>query len=142
MPIIIDPLLVPIPRVAYFYLSTHYYYNKMRFEDFVTIDKNIKNNNENIVNGIFLYTDEDVEMVKYVRGNFKALNELTGEWSRIYILEEPAPSLKALNKYWKSILHAKLYTEWKLVRWITNTKPFNRNDSLKIAQQLSIINSL
>jgi hypothetical protein len=130
-PVIIMPCLLPFA-----------YYDEKEFRNFLITDENFKNNNEDIVNGIFLYTDEDVEIVKYVRENFKALNELTGEWSRIYILEEPAPSLKALNKYWKSILHAKLYTEWKLVRWITNTKPFNRNDSLKIAQQLSIINSL
>jgi hypothetical protein len=112
--------------------------SNININDYLVTDKSFKNNNKDIVNGIFLYTDEDVKMIKYMRGNLEALNELTGKWSRIYILEEPTPSLKALKKYWKSILHAKLYKEWKLVRWITNTKPFNRNDSLKIAQQLSI----
>ena len=114
------------------------YYDEKEFCNFLITDENFKNNYEDIVNGIFLYTDEDVEIVKYIRVNFEAINELTGKWSRIYILEEPTPSLIALSKYWKSILLAKLYKEWELVRWITNTKPFDRNNSLRIAQQLSI----
>ncbi|MCP2732600.1 hypothetical protein, partial [Limnofasciculus baicalensis] len=32
-------------------------------------DKNIKNSSPTIVYGIFLYTDEDIEIVKYIREN-------------------------------------------------------------------------
>jgi hypothetical protein len=38
---------------------------------------------------ILLYTDEDKELASYIRKHFRSLNQLTGEWSMIYVFERP-----------------------------------------------------
>lgn len=66
-------------------------------------------------------------------------DKLTGNWSKIYILEKPEPNLDSLKKYWQSILYSELYEKFYLSRWLLKTKPFNRNESYDIARQLDIL---
>lgn len=109
------------------------------FRDILTTDQNIKNDSSKLLKGIFLYTDVDKEIVNYTRDNFQEFYKLTGDWSKIYILEKPEPNLGSLIKYWQSILYAELYEKFSLSRWLFETKPFNRNESYDIARQLDIL---
>ncbi|NET45467.1 hypothetical protein [Okeania sp. SIO2B3] len=109
------------------------------FRDILTTDQNIKNDSSKLLKGIFLYTDVDKEIVNYTRDNFQEFYKLTGDWSKIYILEKPQPNLDSLRKYWKSILYSELYKKFSLSRWLFETKPFNRNESYDIARQLDIL---
>ena len=95
-------------------------------------------NNTNTLNAIFLYTEEDTDLVKYVRRNYQSLDRLTGEWCNVYVLEKPSPSRESLRKYWQHILRANLYEKWSDCRWITNTKPFDKSESYKIARKIGI----
>ncbi|MGB3513478.1 MAG: hypothetical protein WBA93_30555 [Microcoleaceae cyanobacterium] len=108
------------------------------FRDILTTDQNIKNDSSKLLKGIFLYTDVDREIVNYIRDNFQEFDKLTGDWSKIYILEKPEPNLDSLRKYWQSILYSELYEKISVSRWLFETKPFNRNESYDIARQLDI----
>lgn len=108
------------------------------FRDILTTDQNIKNDSSELLKGIFLYTDVDREIVNYIRDNFQDFDKLTGDWSKIYILEKPQPNLDSLIKYWESILYSELYEKFFLSRWLFKTKPFDRNESYDIARQLDI----
>ena len=107
------------------------------FENII-IKKDFENYESILVNAIFLYTEEDKNLVKYVRRNYDSLHYITGDWCNIYVLEQPSPNLESLKNYWLSILKAKLYEEWKTYRWITNTKPFDKNESYRIAEKIGI----
>ena len=53
-------------------------------------------------------------------------------------MEKPSASLKALQEYWLPLLQAELYERWSVLRWVTNTKPFDKNEAYKIADKLGI----
>ncbi|NET24876.1 hypothetical protein [Okeania sp. SIO1I7] len=44
-----------------------------------------ENSHDNLINGIFLYTDEDSKIVDYIKNNYEAFDKLTGEWCCIYV---------------------------------------------------------
>ncbi|NEQ71935.1 MAG: hypothetical protein F6K23_01890 [Okeania sp. SIO2C9] len=111
--------------------------SKTLHEGIIITDKNIKNDSHSIVQGVFLYTDEDSEIVDYVMNNYEAFDELTGEWFYIYVLEKKGINWKRLRKYWKYLLLSKLHEIFKPIRLFTK-KPFNRNESYKIARDLGI----
>ena len=105
------------------------------FEDYVITDKNFT---KSILTGVFLYTEQDIEIASYIRNNYNELDYLTGEWFNLYVLEKPYPSLKSLRKHWKNILTAKLYDFSSIFRWMIGTRPFNKNESYKIADKLGV----
>lgn len=81
------------------------------YENFIVSDRNYKNNST-LLQGVFLYTEEDISLAHYIRENYRALDKLTGRWCNLYVFEKPCPSLQSLKKYWIAILSAKLYEEW------------------------------
>ncbi len=97
--------------------------------------KNIGNSSLDLVYGIFLYTDEDVKLAKYIKENLASFDKLTGNWSKIYIFEKPEPNIESLKKYWTLILHAQIY---KIFPWLTN-KPFDKSEIYETARQLNIL---
>ena len=107
------------------------------FEYYIITDENFKNETFTL-KGIFLYTEEDKDLVKYVRENYESLDRLTGEWCDVYVFEKPCPSFRSFKKYWLSLLKAELYEKWSVYRWITATKPFDKNESYKIAEKLAV----
>ncbi len=106
-------------------------------EGIIITDKNIKNDSHSIVKGIFLYTDGDSEIVDYMMNNFEDFDELTGEWCYIYVLEKKGINWKLFIKYWWYLLLSELLEIFKPIRMFTK-KPFNRNESYKIARDLDI----
>ena len=103
----------------------------------IITNENFKNKTS-ILNTIFLYTEEDKDLVKYVRENYKSLGKLSGNWCCIHVFEKPCSSPENLKKYWLSLLKDKLYKELKVLEWITDTKPFDKNESYKVAEKLDI----
>lgn len=81
--------------------------------------------NRNIVYGIFLYTDEDIEMINYVESNFQALDKLSGEWSDIYVIEKEGTRDIGISR-WQSIILG------------SPSKAFNRNDCYDIARDFNV----
>ncbi|MGD1717421.1 hypothetical protein [Dapis sp. BLCC M172] len=110
---------------------------KTLYEDIIITDKNIKNDSHSLVKGIFLYTDGDSEIVDYMMSNFEDFDKLTGEWCYIYVLEKKGINWKLLIKYWKYLLLSELHEIFKPIKLFTK-KPFNRNESYKIARDLGI----
>ena len=90
--------------------------------------------------GIFLYTDEDIALAKYVREHFNDLDRMTGDWCVIHLLEKPQNDWKSIRDYWRPVLHSNLYQMWSVIRWIT-TKPFDKSESYTIARKLGISSS-
>ena len=109
------------------------------FENRIITNQSFKNNSRSFLQGVFLYTEEDKNLAKYVRENYQSLNLQTGVWCDVYVLEKPVPNRKALREYWLPLLKARLYETWSLYRWITNTKPFDKNESYKIADKLGVL---
>jgi hypothetical protein len=87
--------------------------------------------------GIFLYTDEDIDLVRYVREHFHDLDRMTGDWCVIHLLEKPQNDWKSIRDYWRPILHSNLYQMWSVIRWIT-TKPFDKSESYTVARRLGV----
>lgn len=107
------------------------------FEDYIITDENFENTSLTL-KGIFLYTEEDRDLVKYIRENYNVLNLLTEDWCDVFVFEKPSPSRESLKKYWFSLLQAELYEKWSLYRWITDTKPFDKNESYKVAKRIGV----
>ncbi|MEA5536843.1 hypothetical protein [Crocosphaera sp. XPORK-15E] len=106
-------------------------------ESFIT-HKNINNSSKNIIYGIFLYTDEDIDMIKYLRTNLESLDILSGDWSKIYILEMPEKDSIVWVNYWIKNFTYDFFKQWFPLLESTKTKPFDRNQSYNIARDLEI----
>ncbi|NEP42384.1 MAG: hypothetical protein F6K25_04525 [Okeania sp. SIO2G4] len=111
--------------------------SKTLYEDTIITDKNIKKYSHSLVKGIFLCTDGDAEIVDYMMNNFEDFDELTGKWCYIYVLEKKGINWKLFIKYWKYLLLSELHEIFKPIRLFTK-KPFNRNESYKIARDLGV----
>jgi hypothetical protein len=85
--------------------------------------------------GALLYTDEDEELVKYVRKHFTSLSTLTGEHLHVYMIERP--TLGADLRYWKGMLQKEFYQLWGVMR-VLDTTPYSRSQSYEIAASLGI----
>lgn len=96
-------------------------------------------NYSSIITAIFLYTEEDTELVKYIKQQYRALDKLTGDWCRIFVLEKPYFTISSLRKFGLPILLAELYERCGLYRWFANTNPFDKNESYEIADKLGIL---
>ncbi|MGL4499557.1 MAG: vWA domain-containing protein [Planktothrix sp.] len=108
------------------------------FEAILGIKQHFFNNSSSqIIKGILLYTDGDMELVNYINRHFNELNILSGEWSEIYILENIKHDFQFLNKYWRFILYSSLYQKIPLFRWFTK-KPFNKAECYEIGRALNI----
>lgn len=133
----------PTPTIKLFYKELGRSFSRFTrttetlHEDIIITDKNIKNDSHSIVKGIFLYTDGDSKIVDYMMKNFEDFDELTGEWCYIYVLEKKGINWKLLIKYWKYLLLSKLHEIFKPIKLFTK-KPFDRNESYKIARDLGI----
>lgn len=88
--------------------------------------------------GIFLYTEEDVDLSKYLRNNFNSIDYLTGSDLDIRFIEEPY-LLNGIDvkSYWRSILNSQLYRLMQFVGY-TNTKPYNKNKLYTIIKKYNI----
>ena len=107
------------------------------YEEIVITYRNLNNDSDSLVKGIFLYTDEDSEIVDYVMNNYEAFYKLTGEWCCIYVLEKKGIKWESLTKYWKYLLLSELHDFFKPLS-LVSAKPFDRNESYKIARDLGI----
>ena len=90
------------------------------------------------VEGVLLYTDEDVDIAKYVRLNFSYIDVMTGHHLNLYVLENPT-KIKGISPrtYWKAYLDGKLYLILTLLGW-TRTKPYAKEETYKIAEKLGL----
>jgi hypothetical protein len=85
-----------------------------------------------------LYTDEDHDLAKYVRLNYKALDRMSGEDCSILVVERPPQStLSETIDYWKELLAFNAYVLWGSRGW-TRTKPYDKAAVYDIARQLRI----
>jgi hypothetical protein len=107
-------------------------------QQYIITNEELTNNTYSSLQGVFLYTEEDAEMENYVKKNYVLLDIITGEWLYLYLLEKPALNWKNCLKYWKSILGAKLYEKIGIYRILNPTKPFDKNESIKIANKLGV----
>jgi hypothetical protein len=90
------------------------------------------------IESVLLYTDEDVSIAEYIRYNFAALDEMTGHHLNIYTIEEPT-SVQGIsaNRYWQLKLEKTKYDFLHLMGW-TQSKPYDKNQSYKIARILGV----
>ena len=98
--------------------NSYQIYEGLTIKDFIRDSK--------IVKGVFLFTDEDVEMVDYIEKNFKALNKLSGDWSEIYLLEQETTNDIGIPRWLNNIILG------------SSLKPFNRNESYDIARKFKV----
>ncbi|NER07126.1 MAG: hypothetical protein F6K17_33390, partial [Okeania sp. SIO3C4] len=107
------------------------------YEEIIITNRNLNNDSDSLVTGIFLYTDEDSEIVDYVKNNYEAFDKLTGDWCCIYVLEKKGMKWESLTKYWQYLLLSELHDFFKPIS-LVYAKPFNRNEFYKIARDLGI----
>jgi hypothetical protein len=90
------------------------------------------------IESVLLYTDEDASIAEYIRYNFAALDEMTGHHLNVYTIEEPT-SVQGIsaNLYWQAKLEKTKYDFLHLMGW-TQSKPYNKNQSYKIARVLGV----
>ena len=94
--------------------------------------------NEFVLNAILLYTDEDMQLAKYVRENFDELHKMSGENLKIFVVESPPKdSVYAAPRYWKSRLEQKVYMAWSILGWV-RSKPYDKTAAYDIARSLGI----
>jgi hypothetical protein len=109
------------------------------FEQYIiTIDEKYTNNTYFSLEGVFLYTEEDAEMANYVKKNYESLDTITGEWLYLYLLEKPCLNRKNFLEYSKFIFGAELYEKIGIYKFLKPTKPFDKNESIKIANKLGV----
>jgi len=86
-----------------------------------------------------LYTDEDYELAKYVRLNYRALDRMSGRDCTVFVLERPPQApLSETIKYWKKLLVFNTYVLWGGRGW-TRTKPYDKAGAYVIARQIGIL---
>lgn len=85
-----------------------------------------------------LYTDEDIDLAKYVREHFDELHRMSGPRVIAYVVEHP-PKDSALGAplFWKSLLDESVYRAWSLLGW-TQSRPYNKTSAYEIARSLGI----
>ncbi|GGA22442.1 hypothetical protein [Okeania sp. KiyG1] len=138
------PAHVPKIKALYQEILSFIPTNKTIHESIIITDKNLsnKNNSISLVKGIFLYTDINSEIVDYVNNHYDHFDDLTGDWCYIYVLEKKGINCKRLKKYWKELLLSMLHERFKPLspyfKESSCAKPFNRNESYKIAKDLGI----
>ena len=93
----------------------------------------LTSNLTSIVNGIFLYTDEDEALANYIKKYINALDKLTGDWCNIYVLEK-SEDLCDCDILWP-ILNLEA---WKSYSSKELPKPSYRNESYNIARVLNV----
>ncbi|EAZ87996.1 hypothetical protein [Crocosphaera chwakensis] len=101
-------------------------------------DENFINTYHKYLVGVLLYTEEDNQMVEYVKYNYQTLDTIITGWLYIYVLEKPHFNLQNYLKYWKSILGTTLYERISVYKLFKPTKPFDKNESIKIAAKLQV----
>lgn len=88
-----------------------------------------------MLHAAMLYTDEDVELAKYVRMYFSSLNWLTGKHLGVFVIERPSKG--AMTEYWRRSLEPKLYRIWGLMGWLSSM-PYDRSQAYEIARRLGV----
>jgi hypothetical protein len=88
-----------------------------------------------------LYTDEDIELAKYIRLNGRSLSEMSGDNFHIIVIERPPKlSLAETIAYWKETLAFEAYVFWGGNGW-TRTKPYDKAAAYEIARNLGVFPS-
>lgn len=100
-----------------------------------SIKESLSLSKKGFIPGVLLYTDEDEELSLYIREYFDALNNLTGDWCTIYLLENPSPKWKKANNNWRKIIESGLNVSW------FRSKPYDKSEAYDIARQLNIESS-
>ncbi|EGK85589.1 hypothetical protein D0A34_21340 [Microcoleus vaginatus PCC 9802] len=85
---------------------------------------------------VLLYTDEDVELAKYIREHLDELHQMSGSDTTVYVVEAPHGKIHAAE-FWKARLEQKAYYAWSLLGW-TRSSPYNKSETYKIARSLGI----
>jgi hypothetical protein len=90
------------------------------------------------IESVLLYTDEDIDLAKYVRQNFSALDGMTGDNLNIYTIEKPIrlTSISA-RKYWKAVLDQSTYSFLHQLG-LTRYKPYDKAHVYEIANMLGV----
>lgn len=86
--------------------------------------------------GVLLYTDEDVEVARYIRSHFADLNSLSGRVLRIGVVEKP-DDWSAAKRYWKQHLDRREYRLYSNLRWL-GFRPYDRSRMYEVAERLGV----
>lgn len=87
---------------------------------------------------VMLYTDEDVELAKFVRENYTALNKMSGEECDVFVIERsPQEKISEIVNYWIELVQYNTYILWGGLGWI-KTKPYDKSAAHEIAKQLGV----
>lgn len=105
---------------------------------FKDILRSLTDNSNSIINGIFLYTDEDEALANYVKKHINALDKLTGDWCNIYVLEKCDGRSNYDGELWPSFPYSRYCEELGLDEQRVTPKPFDRNESYNIARDLNV----
>lgn len=85
-----------------------------------------------------LYTHEDVELATYVQKNYNSLDEMSGDYCTVFVIEKP-PSLSLAQTftYWRDMLSFKFHQTWSGTT-LQHTKPYDKAVAYQIARELKI----
>jgi hypothetical protein len=127
------------------------YYKQVRYSEGVrdlrSFDEIIKSRTEEFKHDRFLgpdlfaallYTDEDAELATYIRLNYAAIDELSGRFCTVFMIERPAEeSIAETIAYWKERLAYEMYVKFA-VKGRTRTKPYDKAAAYRIAEKLGV----
>ncbi|HHV24494.1 MAG TPA: hypothetical protein GXX65_08185 [Methanosarcina sp.] len=90
------------------------------------------------VESVLLYTDEDMEISKYIRYNFASLDVMTGHHLNLYAIEQPL-QVNGISAriYWKNYLEERVFSIFQLLGW-TKYKPYDKSNAYRIAEMLGL----
>lgn len=79
---------------------------------------------ENLLYAILLYTEEDINIAKYVRSYYNELSKLSGK-TRVFVFEKEAVGEEGYQYWSKRLLNKDEYIGWNALG-LTKTKPYDK----------------
>lgn len=86
--------------------------------------------------GALLYTEEDVEIARYVRERFNDLNIMSGPDLHIFVVERPT-SYREAKSYWQRYLSPEVLRTYRLLNWM-RWRPLDKSGCYAVAQELDV----
>lgn len=90
------------------------------------------------LSSVLLYTDEDVQLAKYIRQHFDELHQMSGINVAVYVIEAPPKdSMLSSSSFWRRQIDHASYLAWSLFGW-TQSRPYDKAAAYEIARTLNI----
>lgn len=117
--------MVPLPSFSDFVRS---------LEDLPRLDNGYK------LNSILLYTEEDIDLAKFVREHYDELDAMSGSAINVYVIERPPDNRKKQDSsaFWKAKLDKETFLAWGRKYGFFYNRPYNKADAYTIARKLGI----